>query len=197
MVGLKLNQNNKSMNFFPIKLKLEVEQAIKDFAIADILEKSDPEKVLLQYTVDHTNIPQDLLNAINSELNSKGIPDLLYAKSYVRRKNHAQGIHIDGLNFPLHCAINIPLMGSEGSKFCYYTGSYKMIPTNERGLKFYALKWDGEPILEDELELTSPHLVRVDRPHCAMASSTENRWIFTMRFRGNPTFEELYQKIVR
>ena len=59
------------MNFVPIKL--EVEQAIKDFAIADILKKSEPEKVNFQYAVDHTDIPSDLLNDINSELNSKGI----------------------------------------------------------------------------------------------------------------------------
>jgi hypothetical protein len=178
------------MNFVPIKL--EVEQAIKDFAIADILKKSEPEKVNFQYAVDHTDIPSDLLNDINSELNSKGIPDLLYCKSYIRRKKHVQEIHIDGLN----CAINIPLKGSAGSRFCYYTGSYKMHLTVVRGLKFYALEWDGLPILENELELNTTHLVRVDRPHCAIASNTENRWIFTMRFKGNPTFEDLYQKII-
>jgi hypothetical protein len=181
------------MNFVPIKL--EVEQSIREYAIGEILKQGEPKKEFTQYPVDHTNIPYDLLNTINLELNSKGIPDLLYAKSYVRKKKHVQEIHVDGILYPFHCSINIPLKGSAGSRFCYYTGSYKMIPSRIDNLKFFTLQWDGVPILEDEVELNSAHLVRIDKPHSAIANDTEDRWIFTMRFKGNPTFEELYQKI--
>ena len=149
-----------------------------------------------QYAVDH-ELPSDLLSEINEELNGLGFPEVKYSKSYVRTNNNIQGIHIDGAGEPLHAAINIPLKGCNDSKHIYYTGSYNKTNVVRHNLKYYELTWNSTPVATTTLCLTSPHLLRVDEPHSAVAGSTEERWIFTMRFVGNPTFEDLYAKLTK
>jgi hypothetical protein len=183
------------MNYFK-KINFEFEETLK------VLAKNDIENFLIniinfkdQARIKHT-FDNTFLDVINRELSHYGIPNVLYCQSYIRKKGHRQMIHVDGTNGQLiNCAINIPLHGGDDSKFNWYSGEYMLIEKNVGDLYFYDLKWNSFPKLEESLELTDTHLVRVNSPHSAQASIEEDRWIFTMRFVGNPTFEELYEKL--
>jgi hypothetical protein len=178
------------------KINIKAENSIRSFAISDINRflSSTPWNNT-QTRIKH-KLPDEILNSVNEELNSYGIPKILYCQSYIRKKGNCQGIHIDGTNGELiNAAINIPLQGCNNSKFTWYSGDYDLVERNIGDLYFYNLKWKSVPQVASTLELTDSHLVRVNMPHSAQASFTEDRWIFTMRFVGNPTFEELYEKL--
>lgn len=178
------------------KINIQTENRIKSFAIREIncfLSNNSWNSV--QTRIKH-KLPIDLLYDINKELNSYGIPKILYCQSYIRKKGNFQGIHVDGSNGELiNAAINIPLQGYIDSKFTWYFGDYDLVEKNIGDLYFYDLKWKSVPQVASTLELTDPYLVRVNVPHSAQASFAEDRWIFTMRFVGNPIFEDLYERI--
>jgi hypothetical protein len=47
------------------------------------------------------------------------------------------------------------------------------------------------PSVAATVELNQPYLLNVGTPHRSEANKTEDKWVFTMRFYGNPTFEML------
>jgi hypothetical protein len=183
--------------FYPITLRCE--EQLRQYAIseiervhgADVMPKMYKQQLFLWHT-----FPEDLLNIVNAELAEYGIPEIDYAKSYARKAGNMQGAHIDGKDdYVVSTAINIPLKGAKDSKHVYFEGTYDSKPIHMNGLDFHDLKWSDRPKRVAELELLTPHLVRVDRPHAAYASPTEDRWILTIRFAGNPQFDEVVNRI--
>jgi len=182
------------MKYFK-KINLQCEPNIKEFVTADVRSQLDPEKVVSQIRIKH-NLPDNLRKHINDELEYIGFPKLLYCQSYIRSRKNIQGIHIDGSDgTQINAAINIPIFGTYESRHNWYTGDYTLILRNVGDLYFHHILWKSKPELVSSLELDHPHLVRVDKPHNVVAASNICRWIFTMRFVGNPTFEELYDRI--
>lgn len=141
-------------------------------------------------------LPKQLLAVVNSELNSRGINDVLYCRYYNRPKESKQFIHVDGQpGLFLHCAINIPFQGGPDSKFIWYDGDFELVPVNltATNQKAFDIEWNSEPRVAESIEMIDGcYLVRIDQPHQAVASSTSNRSVFTIRFKGNPSFEEIY-----
>jgi hypothetical protein len=178
------------MKYFK-QINLSVEEQLKNFIINDVTRRIDPSTVINQIRIKHV-LPNDLSNIVNAELKNLGFPKLLYCQSYIREKGNVQGIHIDGDNeSKINAAINIPISGTAGSMYNWYTGTYHLNLRKIGDLVFHHIVWNSEPILATSLELDQPYLVRVNEPHSAVAGD-RNRWIFTMRFVGNPTFEYLY-----
>lgn len=147
----------------------------------------------MQLQVRHI-LPDELKNIINRELNSKGIPNILYCQTYLRKQNHVQGIHVDGDNELIKCAINIPLVGCAGSKYNWYSGKYILTRITKYDLIFHDVRWLENPILGASIEFDDIYLIRVDAPHSAVAGP-EERWVFTMRFNDNPSFDDLYDSL--
>lgn len=183
------------------KINLRCESLIREFVMRDL--NPAPTNFKDSIKVSHT-LPEDLLNIVNSELAEYGIPNVWYCQSYFRRKGTIQGIHIDGVkDLNIHVAINLPIQNTEHSKFAWYSGDYqtgvktglaqntigRVIPITYHDITFQDLQEVAT------LELNQAHLIRVDRPHNATANDVADRWIFTMRFKGNPTFEEVYDKL--
>lgn len=188
------------MEYFK-KLDLKCESLIREFVMQQV--NPMPANIIDSVKISHT-LPDELLKTINDELSSYGIPDVWYCQSYIRRRNTVQGIHMDGVpGLNIHAAINLPIKNTEGSKFVWYDGSYATdIATN----KTETVAGGTEPItyhnvqlsnndVSVSLELDQAYLIKVDAPHSAWANPHADRWIFTMRFKGNPTFEELYDKL--
>jgi hypothetical protein len=183
------------------KINLKCEPLIREFVIKDL----DPVPTNFKDSVKvaHT-LPDELLQIINSELAEYGIPNVWYCQSYIRLKGTTQGIHTDGVkDLNIHVAINLPIRNTEDSKFTWYSGDYKSgvktgLAQNTSGtaipITFHDITFQN---LQEAatIELNQAHLIRVDRPHRATANQVADRWIFTMRFKGNPTFEELYDKL--
>lgn len=174
------------MKYF-CKVNLPSHLLIQEFAINDIeIKIKNINSIGDQIRIKH-NISGELLDVINDDLKNIGLPNLLYAQSYIRKKNTKQRIHVDGLDELISLAINIPLKGTKNSKFNWYDGDYKLVNTIQGDLYFYNVVWNSPPILVESLEILEPHLIRVDKPHNAVSSLEEDRWIFTMRFENNPS----------
>ena len=174
------------------KIQLECEDLIREFAISDIEKQIDPlAPIPDQIQIKHT-LPCDLKNIINSELASYNIPPIRYCLSYVRSKYSVQGIHVDGDQSEIiKSAINIPLKGCGGSYQIWYKGDYDTVVVRTSNNVYHKIVW-RRPFTEDfRLEITQPYLLRVDKPHSVVANQIEDRWVFTMRFCGNPDFVEL------
>jgi hypothetical protein len=178
-------------------IHLDCEDLIRNFAISEIektLDASTP--VVKQLQIRHI-LPEKLKSIIDEELSGYNIPPVRYCLSYVRPRSDRQSIHIDGdHNGIIKSAINIPLRGCENSYQVWYKGNYDtvVIKTLDNVI-CHKIRWK-EPFVEDfRLEITKPHLLRVDRPHSALANETEDRWVFTMRFLDNPSFEDLVKNI--
>jgi len=88
-------------------------------------------------------------------------------------------------------AINIPLKGTANSFQIWYTGNYTTSVIRTPNIAYHLIKWTNKPVEVARLEINSAHLIRVDQPHSAQSNSVEDRWVFTMRFCGNPNFEDL------
>jgi hypothetical protein len=144
------------------------------------------------------NLPSDLLSVVNAELNSHGISDIDYCRVYLWPRNSVQFPHIDGSGAVLHCAINIPLQGGEKSIFQWFSGEFelKLVDLIRTAQKAFAIDWKTPKVVAESIEIKDGcYLIRIDQPHRAIASADSDRWLFTMRVKGNPTFEDLYDRL--
>ena len=174
------------------KIQLVCEDLIREFAISEIEKKIDPlAPIPDQIQIRHI-LPYDLKNIINSELSSYNIPPIRYCLSYVRSKYSTQGIHVDGDQSEIiKSAINIPLKGCKDSYQIWYKGDYNTVIVRTSNNVYHNIVWQ-KPFTEDfRLEIMQPYLLRVDKPHSVVANRVEDRWVFTMRFYGNPDFAKL------
>lgn len=178
------------------KIYLESEEAIKRFAITDIAKQAPVSKILNRQIKIHHILPADLLQIINLELDKYNIPPILYCLSYIRPKSNFQGIHIDGdQNEIISSAINIPLKGKNDSYQIWYKGNFTTSIVQTENNVYHRIIWKDIPKEDFRTEINQAHLVRVDRPHSALSNNFEERWVFTMRFCGNPNFEELIKNV--
>ena len=178
------------------KIHLTCEHLIKEFAILDIEKKIDTSiPVDRQIQIRH-ELNNQLKHIIDADLARYNIPPVRYCLSYIRPKNSFQGIHIDGNEEGIiKSAINIPLKGCKNSYQIWYKGKYSTSLVMLSNNVYHEIMWQ-EPHTEDfKLEIDSPHLLRVDCPHSAQSNQLEDRWVFTMRFHGNPNFEDLVSNV--
>lgn len=139
------------------------------------------------------HIPLDLLKEINQDFSILDFPKISYCRLYMRNSTSRQGIHIDGSTDKLvSAAVNIPLKGK--GKHIYYKGNYETILIENHNLVYHHINWKENPEIDEILELTQSYLVRVDRPHQVIGDGSE-RWAITMRFEGNPKYEDLCSKL--
>jgi len=175
-------------------IPLDCEEQIRDFAIADIEAQLGSSAYVLtsQVRIKHT-LPNELLEIVNTELSTKyNIPSIEYCQSYLRPKKDIQRAHVDGdQNETRHAAINIPLKGTTGSIYRWLDGTFETQLKDINGLVFHNLLWMDIPTVAATLELNDPYLINVGTPHRSEASKTEDKWVFTMRFYGNPLFDML------
>lgn len=155
----------------------------------------------LEY-IKHIDLGERILEILNTELNIKGIPNLLYATCFARGKGHTQGIHVDGTNGITNSSLNIPVTGCEKTEMQWFDGNYTIesrSSVNSTGMLvgYNIVKWpDPDKItIADRLELRESHMVRVNAPHRSIANNDYPRAVLCLRFVGNPTFEELYEKL--
>ena len=175
---------------------MSCENLIREFAILDIEKNLDTLiPVTKQIQIRHT-LSKQLKDIIDAELAGYNIPPVLYCLSYIRPKGSYQGIHIDGNDKAIiHSAINIPLKGCKNSYQIWYRGKYDTIVVKLLNNIYHTIKWH-EPQIEDfKLEIDNPYLLRVDLPHSAQSNQFEDRWVFTMRFLGNPNFNDLVNNV--
>jgi len=129
-----------------------------------------------------------LLHEINKELNARGFPSIWYCQSYIRPGDQTLVQHVDGETYLVHGALNIPVSGTKNTKHTWQTGDYTLVPNTLH----FSVQWNSDNRTTTDLELLTPCLVRVDAPHSVTGNGIEHRWIITIRFQGNPEFDDLF-----
>lgn len=189
------------MKYFSKVVNLKCINLIVDFVFNDITRQLGNKEIMrkihnvqdiTQIRLNH-ELPTNTLKILNEELLDNHIGPLWYSQSYIRTKNTSQPIHIDGnpITGLIHAAINIPIKGSKNSNHNFYKGIYKLDWVKKKDNSYYEIKWEKNPLIDQRLELLDPCIVRTDIPHNVDASVEEDRWAFTMRFKGNPSFDKL------
>ncbi len=181
------------MNYYK-KIDFKCASLIKDYVnnlISSTLVSGETKKVISKII----ELPDNILAIVNQELSLLGISNVEYCRIYLWPKKSIQFTHVDN---GLHCAINIPLRGGENSLFRWWAAEFKtrLVDIIGTGQTVEAIEWLTARKLAQEIEIKDGcYLIRIDQPHQAVMSETSDRWMFTMRFKGNPTFEELYDRL--
>lgn len=139
--------------------------------------------------------PESLTNNINSELIRLGLCEIKFPTfTFKTMTNPMEAIHIDGNakeNRIMKTAVIIPLKGCKNTKHIYYHGNYDIIKADHG----WNLNWHDTPQVLGSLEIDRPYACRVDIPHTAISNGIEQRVSLSLRFKDNPTIEDVVKSI--
>jgi hypothetical protein len=179
------------------KINLKCLNELKKYLLSQIKDSMPPGGIS-SVASNLVVLPDDILKLVNNELSLYNISNIDYCRVYLWPKGSVQIAHVDGSKEILHCAINIPLHGGEQSKFRWFGGNFKLVLQNlpRTNQQAYYINWESTPSIIESIEIKDGcYLIRIDQPHQAIASVDHDRYVFTIRFKDNPTFEELYEKL--
>lgn len=105
---------------------------------------------------------------------------------------------------PWHCAVNINLDSTDSLMYWISTTDTEVYPAVEtdklRGIHYGTRNnnkfqdRDNYSVL-DSFCITLPTLVRTDVAHSVRNLDNKDRWCLSLRFKGNPTFEDCAKRI--
>jgi hypothetical protein len=163
----------------------------------------------LEYTSDSTyvfaitDISQEISDLFNNEMTEKGLPNA-YSWMLFKKKDliteDVQRTHVDTVNEISRVSIVVPLDGYEETYMYWCEGEHHIIQSP----KIDDTMTYGYPVWEDNSKVTvvhreyifSPTICRVEIPHDTVTRlDGRYRTVITARFIGNPSFEEVCEKL--
>jgi len=207
------------MNFFPFKFSFE--QVVIDFTKEYIKRFTDPSALIVLHP-SAEGVPPQMLNLmdkklvdlINEELTSYGLPHLANINIFKKPPNDVQTLHVDMYQWDkaknkdnqystIKAAYNIPVVGLSGSRMVWYNGKFEIeesvaISSSGKKILYYGVKWDGDPQQDPrELDFSTSNFVKINVPHHVYVGPEETRVVTSLRFKGNPTFESIYNTLIK
>lgn len=133
----------------------------------------------------------ELFDAMNTELETMGLPQIGVWSIFARGPKHIQVIHSDF--FDDHTRINnaiiIPVLGTTGSKFQWFKdenhSTFKILLPDKK-THYHHTIFNGKPEIIEELEITEPIIANVRNPHRAVAADSQPRAIVSIKLKNNP-----------
>lgn len=123
------------------------------------------------------------------KLNFNGIYLDDWCRFFVCKKFFKSSIHIDG-NPPRNCVINFPISCAEKTPMIWYKNLGSNGLTSDRIIMITADEEECQELYRDYLN--SPSIFNTAEFHTIDNSKNEsNRVIFSLRFSGNPSFDEI------
>jgi len=104
-----------------------------------------------------------------------------------------------------HCAVNINLDNTNSLMYWFSTTDTEVYPmpgaTGLRGIHYGTKNNNNfhdrdEYTVLDSFCINGPTLVRTSVPHLVKNLDNKDRWCLSLRFKGNPTFEECAKKLL-
>lgn len=190
------------------KINISLEQFVIDEIKECIRNKIKPgvgainEGVMKQfrlYLSGDTELTQSAVDSINSTLTNHNLPEMhnILAFARLNRKGSYGTLHIDENDATVFkSSIIFPLEGCENAFMYWAIGSYNSNMTTHplNGTKYSLLTWNSDVVVLDELEITTPTVVRVDIPHDAYTNNEWPRIVFSIRLRENLSIEEIMER---
>lgn len=111
---------------------------------------------------------------------------------------------------PNYCGLNINLDDTESIMYWFSTTDVPVYPPEDRvhknkslnGIHYghrdkFHVRFMSDPkyTVLDKAKIMRPTLVRADIPHCVKNLDNKDRWCLSVRFLGNPSFEECAAKL--
>lgn len=104
---------------------------------------------------------------------------------------------------PWYCALNINLHNTTSLMYWISTTAKPIFPDKARmkldgihyGARHNANFSGKEYTVLDKFQISKPTLVKTDVAHSVRNLDTKDRWCISLRFKGNPTFEECAKKL--
>lgn len=176
------------------KFNLRCYDQLKEYFKLRAAECTNSEEVV--YAI--TNISQEITDLFNAEMTEHGLPCvsgwLLFKKKSFTEENH-RFTHVDGCDV----SVVLPLEGYEDTHMYWCDGDYQLSQiASGDNIAYYIPVWSDNPspeIVHREM-IISPTICRVDLPHYTVTDMLGNyRIVITARFVGNPSFEEVCEKL--
>ena len=118
---------------------------------------------------------------------------------FARRNIDKSEIHVDlcTQEHPFNASVVIPIYNCDDSFMYWFDGDYKLtLNESLSGTPYFDINWAGEKNLVEETKIQTPTVCRVSIPHGARSISKDDvRVTATFRFNGNPSFEEVVEKL--
>ena len=148
---------------------------------------------------DLIHFSPELYEELNNYLGSLGFPLIRGVLGFKRTniKPNPYLAHIDGDPIKTTTAsLIIPVSGCKDTRMFWFTGDYRLVMSQHGPASGYAnawhLQWQGSPrYLDSVAVIDTPMLCRVNIPHEAYSNGREPRVTVTLRFQGNPLFDDL------
>ena len=153
------------------------------------------QKLVGIYTQYHRDVVSKEIELLKLELTlikKYKFPKIEYISIFEHTQD--QPIHSDGIDVPRYASLNLPISGWEGTKMNFYDVRNRDLIPNIRDANYYdendvtyAVELNGENswVLVDS---STPH-------HIIQINSANPRMTVCVRFMGNPTFNELLDRI--
>lgn len=148
-------------------------------------------------------ISQEISDIFNDEMTQCGLPrahSWMLFKKKNRPTENVNQTHVDTVNEVARVSIVIPLSGYDGTYMYWCEGDHYI----DQAPKIDNTMTYGIPIWSDSTKvniahremIVSPTICRVDIPHDTVTGPAEiYRTVITARFEGNPSFEEVCEKL--
>lgn len=160
----------------------------------------------LKSFIPHLKLNQNDAFAVNQEMLETIVPELFeffasqnltydISRIFQTAPGCSLAIHVDGNSeHPKTLALNIPIVGCANTSMCWWANVQptELTHTNEYGHNIQLFDSNNKQLI-DQLELSEPHLVRINVPHSVINATDNNRIIFTARFRPEPM--ELFESL--
>lgn len=173
--------------------KTSINKVLK-IANADILKKSGQAELQLIALED---IDPDIKNSLNNDLKQYDL-ELEHFLIFFRLPGRPIVTHIDTISGEIcNASFVFPLALKDHYTVYWQDGNYELIKitdTDQTKVDYYVLDWKEPPVTCLEEHISDPIIVKTDVPHGVYANDNK-MLLVTARFIGNPSFDELCQKL--
>jgi hypothetical protein len=193
--------------YFPFTF--EFESYVKEFTVEHMRSVTGASATI----VFHHNSPSNLRKVVDEELQDFGIPPLANINIWKKPPGYEQVLHADLYAWDVlrkktkvftvnHSAFNIPIEGTVNSDMLWYGGQHQCVPTTiitptNTTATYFKIEWEETPFIKARLELLESHLIATSTPHQVICNPFDTRIITSLRFQGNPTFNQIQNKLLR
>ena len=113
-------------------------------------------------------------------------------KNQSRSDSHVDCYTLEGLEEPWKASVIIPIQNVDNSYMYWINGEYNLEVTYNRLREpYYTIVWNSDQTLVYETEIAKSSVCRVDTPHGARTTNEKIRIVATIRFKNNPSFEDV------
>lgn len=163
------------------------------------------ELLLLDYTENYIGFisaAPEIEAILAEEMQSYGLTPfpcwLVFKKRNTFNQDHTGDmVHLDYTdNHVCNVSLVIPIEGYKDAPMIWYTGDYEVVHLSAEDVSYAIPAWkEGGQINVHREDILGPTFCRVNIPHDTSSNEDGSyRSVVTIRFHGNPTFEEICEK---